>query len=155
MEQLELTFSAEDSPARTSQWLDAALVVRHPRPLDPQDLQSLLALAEEKNLQLYLQPKGPDSRKRVNGDQQRLYFQLAEQQLRLGFHPGDFTQINADINQAMVTQALALLQPEANDRILDLFCGLGNFTLPLATRAGQVVGVEGSEQMVQRVEHVL
>jgi 23S rRNA (uracil1939-C5)-methyltransferase len=70
--------------------------------------------------------------------------------LRFQFEPLDFIQINGGLNQLMVTRALELLDPQAEDNVLDLFCGLGNFTIPLATRAGQVTGIEGSEQMVER-----
>jgi 23S rRNA (uracil1939-C5)-methyltransferase len=70
--------------------------------------------------------------------------------LTMAFHPNDFTQVNAGINQRMVKLALDLLDPKPEDRVLDLFCGLGNFTLPLATMAREVVGVEGVDAMVQR-----
>jgi 23S rRNA (uracil1939-C5)-methyltransferase len=70
--------------------------------------------------------------------------------LRFQFDPLDFIQVNGGLNLQMVTRALALLDPQPGDRILDLFCGLGNFTLPLAQRAGQVTGLEGSQEMVER-----
>jgi 23S rRNA (uracil1939-C5)-methyltransferase len=75
---------------------------------------------------------------------------LPDFDLRMAFHPSDFTQVNGDINRSMIAQALELLSPGPGDRVLDLFCGLGNFTLPLARRAASVCGVEGSQEMVLR-----
>lgn len=132
---------------------DSALLIRHPKPLHPDDQSALVALCAQQACQLYLQPAGIDSVHRVLGEgAERLHYQLdhIEQPLTLAFHPTDFTQINATINAAMVEQALALLEPGKGDRILDLFCGLGNFTLPLAQCAGEVIGVEGSTAMVER-----
>ncbi|OMH38393.1 hypothetical protein BGP75_08180 [Motiliproteus sp. MSK22-1] len=150
---------------------DAAIVLRHPRPLASNDLKAFDQLARRQNTQLYLQPGDIDSIYRHGEGQERLYYNLhlprhvgsaeniqenqdnrdqPEKSLVLGYHPSDFTQVNAAINQKMVTQALELLEPNNQDRILDLFCGLGNFTLPLATLAAEVVGVEGSEKMVAR-----
>ena len=81
---------------------------------------------------------------------QRLHYTLPAFGLRMAFHPLDFTQVNAAMNRSMVEAALELLAPEPEDRVLDLFCGLGNFTLPLATRCAEVHGVEGSEALVAR-----
>jgi 23S rRNA (uracil1939-C5)-methyltransferase len=81
---------------------------------------------------------------------ERLYYLLPDFNLRMAFHPLDFTQVNAGINRKMLVQALQLLDLNAEDRVLDLFCGLGNFTLPIARTAGSVVGVEGAEEMVKR-----
>jgi len=80
----------------------------------------------------------------------RLHYELPEFGLRMAFHPLDFTQVNAEINRVMIHCALELLAPAAADRVLDLFCGLGNFTLPLACRCAEVFGVEGSEALVAR-----
>lgn len=130
----------------------AALVFRHLAPLSEADLAAMVAFGQSQDLHIYLQPKGPDSVHRIwplEGEE-RLSYSLDSFGVRLFFHPMDFTQVNAEINQQMVSQALDWLDPQPEERVLDLFCGLGNFTLPLATRAGQVVGVEGDETMVVR-----
>ncbi|WP_210396848.1 23S rRNA (uracil(1939)-C(5))-methyltransferase RlmD [Motiliproteus sediminis] len=134
---------------------DSALLIRHPKPLHATDQAALIDLCQQQGCQLYLQPTDSDSIHRVQGSgPERLHYGYQsgddDAPLTLAFHPGDFTQVNATINQAMITRALTLLEPNADDRLLDLFCGLGNFTLPLAQRAGAVVGVEGSAAMVTR-----
>jgi len=129
-----------------------ALVFRHLQELDPHDLGLLETFAAVHTLDLYLQPAGPDTVHRLvpaTGDE-RLYYTLPEFNLSLAFHPQDFTQVNPGINRQMLARALDLLDPQPGDRVLDLFCGLGNFTLPLATRAAEVTGVEGSAAMVAR-----
>ncbi len=131
---------------------EVALVIRHMAPLTEDDQDRLQQFAQTHELALYLQPKGPDSVHRLwplTGDD-RLHYALPAYGLTMGFHPLDFTQVNADINRAMLDQALQWLDPQPGDRVLDLFCGLGNFTLPLATLAREVVGVEGDEAMVVR-----
>jgi 23S rRNA (uracil1939-C5)-methyltransferase len=129
-----------------------AFVVRHLDPLSPADHDALLAFCRQHGIHLYLQPGGEASVHRVwpEGGVERLHYRLPAFDVELAFHPNDFTQVNPFINERMVTQALALLDPKPEDRVLDLFCGLGNFTLPLARRAGSVVGVEGAEAMVVR-----
>jgi 23S rRNA (uracil1939-C5)-methyltransferase len=82
--------------------------------------------------------------------EERLYYELPEFGLKIGFHPSDFTQVNADINRAMLNKALSLLELNEEDTVLDLFCGLGNFTLPLATRCQHVIGIEAAQEMVDR-----
>lgn len=129
-----------------------ALVVRHMKPLPPADVEKLVQFCQQRQFHLYLQPGGPDSIHKVwpEDNDLRLHYKLDEFGLTLQFHPIDFTQVNPQINQKMVHQAIEFLDPQPNERILDLFCGLGNFTLPLATRAAHVVGVEGDEAMVVR-----
>lgn len=131
---------------------EVALVFRHMEPLPPADIQALVDFSRERGWQLYLQPGGPDSVHRVWPAEgaDRLHYALADFGLKLAFHPMDFTQVNAGINRRMVKLALDLLDPQPGERVLDLFSGLGNFTLPLATRAGEVVGVEGSQAMADR-----
>ena len=130
----------------------AALVLRNLEPLLQSDLDALLDYVKARNLHLYLQPGGPASVYRVWPEQgeDRLSYRLEEFGVTLKFHPTDFTQVNAGINRQMVSRALQWLDPQPHERVLDLFCGLGNFTLPLATKAGHVVGVEGDEAMVVR-----
>lgn len=135
-----------------------ALIFRHLVELVPEDVQALIDFCAERHWQCYLQPGGYETVHRLwpAEGRDRLHYQLPDfvastgQALTLAFHPNDFTQVNAGINRRMVKLALDLLDPQPEDRVLDLFCGLGNFTLPLATRAREVIGVEGVETMVQR-----
>lgn len=131
---------------------DCALVFRHLQPLSAGDLSALAQFGEQHRLAIYLQPKGPDSVHKYYpaGGPDRLYYHLPEFALTLAFHPMDFTQVNAGINRLMLQRALELLALEPTDRVLDLFCGLGNFTLPIARKAQQVIGVEGAAMMVER-----
>ncbi|MCQ6263272.1 23S rRNA (uracil(1939)-C(5))-methyltransferase RlmD [Alcanivorax sp. MM125-6] len=134
-----------------------ALVFRHLDPLPATDLAKLVAFCQDKGLQLYLQPGNESTVHRVWPEQgeERLYYRHAPhgpdtEGAELAFHPTDFTQVNAEINRRMVPLALDLLEVEAHHQVLDLFCGLGNFTIPAARRAARVVGVEGSDAMVER-----
>jgi len=122
------------------------------KPLAESDTQSLLQFAQEHDIHLYLQPGGNDTVHKVFPAEgaERLHYYLPEFDLQLNFHPMDFTQINAGINRKIISQALALLELSEDDTVLDLFCGLGNFTLAAARRAKTVVGVEGSQEMVLR-----
>lgn len=113
------------------------------------DRDALAAFGRDHALFVYLQPGGPDSVAPL-GETAELVYALPDFDLRLGFLPSDFTQVNSEINRQMVSHALALLEVGADDRVLDLFCGVGNFTLPLAMCAKQVVGVEGDAGLVAR-----
>ncbi len=130
----------------------AALVFRNLVTLDEHDLARLCEFGEQHGFQIYLQPGGYESVTLLwpTPLESMLSYGLPEYNLEMFFLPTDFTQVNADLNRAMIRRALVLLDPQSEDRILDLFCGLGNFTLPLARHAGQVVGVEGDEKLVQR-----
>lgn len=132
--------------------LRTALIIRHLEPLPEDDLGQLVEFAAAHEFDLYLQPGGPATVHKVwpEASEERLAYGLAEFGLEMRFHPNDFTQVNPGINRRMVALAVELMQIEPGDRVLDLFCGLGNFTLPLATRAAEVVGVEGDEAMVAR-----
>ena len=131
---------------------EAALVLRHLRPLEHDDLNRLAAFATLWNLQMYLQPAGADSVHRLypRHGPERLHFHLSGFGLRLAFHPMDFLQVNAAVNRLAVNRVIDLLQLESGDRVLDLFCGIGNFSLPVATRCAEVIGIEGSDEMVAR-----
>ena len=134
---------------------EIALLVRHTEKLSQQDVNQLKQFALNKQWQLYLQPEGAESLHRVDDPTaaMRLHYHLDDFDLKFGFSPLDFTQVNSTINPQMVKLACDLLQLQQGERVLDLFCGLGNFTLPLARCVGetrQVVGVEGSEEMVRR-----
>lgn len=124
-----------------------ALLVRHVAPLPAQDLARLQAFCEQANAQLWLQGEGEPAPVEPAAP---LSFALAPWQLELAWRPGDFVQVNAQVNTAMIEQALAWLAPQADERVLDLFCGLGNFALPLARQAREVVAVEGVQAMVDR-----
>ncbi|MDJ0834093.1 MAG: 23S rRNA (uracil(1939)-C(5))-methyltransferase RlmD [Gammaproteobacteria bacterium] len=127
------------------------LVLRHLQPLSAADRQQLLAFAEASGFWLQLQPHGPDSVQPLYPAEQVLRFRpLADSDIAIRFHATDFTQVNAGINQQMVRQALDHLDLQPQDKVLDLFCGLGNFTLPMARLAAQVTGIEGDPAMVQR-----
>jgi len=127
-----------------------ALVVRHLDPLGEGDLQRLREYARGSGLHVYLQGGGPESVLALEPADSVLSYHLPEQQVEIRFLPNDFTQVNSVINRQMVARVLELLALEANDSVLDLFCGLGNFTLPMARFAGRVTGVEGVAGLVQR-----
>lgn len=127
----------------------AALVVRHMESLSAGDTEKLLNFAREFNFELYLQPAGPQTVHKVLGERD-LFYTHPHFATRVGFAPLDFIQVNQALNRKMVTHALDLLAVKSTDTVLDLFCGLGNFTLPLARQAAQVIGVEGEQAMVER-----
>ena len=125
----------------------AALLLRHTAPLGEADLQRLRAFCAEHQAQLWLHGAGEPE---PDVPEQRLGYRLEPWNLELQYRPGDFVQVNGAVNQAMVEQALDWLAPQTGERVLDLFCGLGNFALPLAQRVGEVVAVEGVQAMVAR-----
>ena len=127
-----------------------ALVFRHLEPLSAGDREKLADYARGSGIAVMLQPAGPDSIVALEPDSPALSFGLPEFDLDLAFGPSDFIQVNARMNRSMVQRALELLAPGPGDRVLDLFCGLGNFTLPIARRAGQCVGVEGDAALVAK-----
>jgi 23S rRNA (uracil1939-C5)-methyltransferase len=128
-----------------------AMVVRHLRPLTASDHAAWLSFCQARDWHLYFQPSGLDSVHKVWPEGiDRLTYALPTFDLQLQFHPLDFIQVNRGMNEKLIEHALQLLKPQAHERVLDLFCGLGNFTLPLARLAGHVVGVEGSADLVAR-----
>jgi 23S rRNA (uracil1939-C5)-methyltransferase len=127
-----------------------AMVLRHLEPLTEADLQRLRAFAAEHGVQWWLQSKGPDTVHRLETGGPELAYALPEFGIHMPFKPTDFTQVNPHINRVLVTRALRLLDARANERVIDWFCGLGNFTLPIATKAREALGIEGSETLVQR-----
>ncbi len=127
-----------------------ALVLRHLEPLSAADAERLRHFGAAHGVQWWLQPKGPDTVHRLDEGGPVLAYRLPEFGLTMPFKPTDFTQVNAHINRVLVQRAVNLLAPEPHERVIDWFCGLGNFTLPLATRARQVLGIEGSETLVAR-----
>jgi len=131
-----------------------ALTVRHLQPLSDTDQHAWQAFAQQHHFAIYLQPGGADSVRPLWPPQgAHLAFSLPQWQLELQFAPLDFIQVNAELNQHMIAQALHLLDAKAEDRVLDLFCGLGNFSLPLAKCVREVVGVEGDNGLVSRARN--
>jgi 23S rRNA (uracil1939-C5)-methyltransferase len=144
--QIELAIGeSEDGP------LDA-LVLRILSPLSEKDLLELSAFAARHRVELYTQPQGPASVQRLTPGERRLTYALPDFGVRFEFEPTDFTQVNAELNRVLVRRAIAWLRPEPGDEIADFFCGLGNFTLPIARRGADVVGVESSRTLVRRAE---
>ena len=128
-----------------------ALVLRILEPLSARDEKLLREFADRHDVVFYLQPKGPDTALRFYPkDGPRLSYSLPEFGLEFDFRPTDFTQVNHAVNRVLVRQALRLLNPQPGERIADMFCGLGNFTLPIARSGALVVGVEGSPGLVAR-----
>ena len=126
-----------------------ALVFRHLLPLARSDRDRLAAYGRERDLQIWLQPGGPETAAPLAGED-RLHYRLPEEGVELGFRATDFIQVNAEVNRRAVALALELLAPAPDEGVLDLFCGLGNFSLPLARRAGRVLGLEGEAGLVAR-----
>ncbi len=128
-----------------------ALVLRHLEPLSESDLQQLKPFAANHHVQWWLQSKGPDTVRLMDAnDPQQLAYDLPEFGIHMPFKPTDFTQVNPYINRVLVSRALRLLDVQSHERVIDWFCGLGNFTLPLATQAREVLGIEGSDTLVAR-----
>ncbi len=124
------------------------VVLRHMKALDEQDQAALEAFAKEQQVSLYLMPQS-DVLNRVVGDQAH----YLETGVTIPFEPNNFIQVNQDVNQKMVEQALNWLDLTVEDRVLDLFCGLGNFSLPMAKKVRSVIGVEGVDAMVEKATH--
>jgi 23S rRNA (uracil1939-C5)-methyltransferase len=127
-----------------------ALVLRHLEPLSDDDVTRLRAFAAQQGVQWWLQSKGPDTVKLLDEGGPLLSYGLPDFGITMPFKPTDFTQVNPHINRVLVTRALRLLDAQKHERVIDWFCGLGNFTLPIATQAGEVLGIEGSETLVAR-----
>jgi 23S rRNA (uracil1939-C5)-methyltransferase len=127
-----------------------ALVLRHLEPLSDGDKALLRAFAVQQQVQWWLQPKGPDTVHLLEEGGAPLSYGLPDFGIHMPFRPTDFTQVNPFINRVLVARALRLLQAQKSERVIDWFCGLGNFTLPIATQAAQVLGIEGAETLVAR-----
>lgn len=127
------------------------LVFRNLLALSADDRRRLAAFADEHCVQVWLQPGGPDTVHRLHPTQApELSYSIPEFDVTLTFRPTDFVQVNVYINRLLIRRAMQLLDPRPGERIADLFCGLGNFSLPIARSGATVVGVEGSESLVQR-----
>jgi 23S rRNA (uracil1939-C5)-methyltransferase len=129
-----------------------ALVLRHLEPLSEGDVAKLREFAAQQGVQWWLQAKGPDTVKLLDEGGEPLAYGLPEFGITMPFKPTDFTQVNPHINRVLVARALRLLDVQKTDRVIDWFCGLGNFTLPLAMLAREVLGIEGSDTLVARAK---
>ncbi len=129
-----------------------ALVFRHLEPLTDSDQQKLIAFSQAHQLDIYLQPGGPDTIHALWPEKPVLRYHLKKYDLSYDFLPSDFVQVNADINQQMVSKVLELLLLDPNVNVLELFCGLGNFTLPIAKAVSTVVAVEGDKGLIERAK---
>ena len=128
----------------------AALVFRHLLPLTEADHAALRGFADQHGIHVWLQPAGPDSAHPFHPAESNLYYELPDFGVRVHFRPTDFTQVNHAVNRLLVARAVELLDPQPGERIADLFCGLGNFSLPIARRGAQVIGFEGSRELLER-----
>jgi 23S rRNA (uracil1939-C5)-methyltransferase len=129
-----------------------ALVLRNLAPFSSDDEQTLVAFAERHEVDLYIQPGGPASVRPLCPPARRLAYTLPDFGVTIDFAPIDFTQVNASMNRVLVRRAIALLEPRPGEAIADFFCGVGNFTLPIARRCATVLGVEGSRELVRRAD---
>jgi len=130
-----------------------ALVLRVMEPPSPADEAALRAFADEHEIQFWLQSKGPETITPFHPlNAPALAYSLPEFNISMPFAPSEFTQVNSALNRVMISRAIRLLDPQPHERIADLFCGLGNFTLPIARSGAQVLGIEGSEALVKRAK---
>lgn len=128
-----------------------ALVFRHLDPLEGQDLEALRRFADAHGVAVWLQPGGPETARPLHpADPDPLYYDLPEYGVRIRFAPTDFTQVNASVNRVLVSRAVRLLDPKPGERVADLYCGLGNFALPLARAGAAVLGLDANAALVAR-----
>jgi len=129
---------------------ELAIIVRHLVPLTASDENLLSAFGQKHKLSIYLQAKGPDTCFCLYPDSEsRLSYHVPEYNIEIFFTPADFIQVNTELNRQMIRQAMDMLDPQTDDVILDLFCGLGNFSLPMAGKSACVIGVDFSESLIQ------
>ncbi len=124
-------------------------IIRHLVPFTSDDEAMLIEFAKLNNIEIYLQPKGPNTIIPLwPTSDSLLTYRIEQSDITIHFRPTSFTQVNSEINQKMISQVIKYLEPTKNDRVLDLFCGLGNFTLPIAKHAKKVIGIEGDDILV-------
>jgi 23S rRNA (uracil1939-C5)-methyltransferase len=147
--QVELAVGVDEAGAER-----VVLVLRVLQSPTAEDRHRLDRFAQENAIEFWLQPAGPETARPMReGADPALRLALPEHQVSLPFGPTDFTQVNHRINEILVRRALRLLEPQAAEHVVDFFCGLGNFTLPLARRCELAVGIEGSAPLVARAQH--
>lgn len=134
---------------------DTALIIRHLTALPNNDIEKLMTFAQQFHFKLYLQPEGIDSIHLINpaNANELMRYSITHENIELFYHPVQFTQINPVVNQQMIALAIELLALEPTDTVLDLFCGIGNFTLPIARHVLSIVGVEGDASAIQQAIH--
>jgi len=130
-----------------------AMIVRHLAPFSSDDVLALKRFSDAHDVAIYLQSKGPDTIERLTPTTHALHYTLAQFGLRLAFQPDHFIQVNRAINEQLIDQALEYLALDSDARVLDLFCGLGNFSLPMAQQAKHVTGVEGAQALVEQARY--
>jgi 23S rRNA (uracil1939-C5)-methyltransferase len=155
--QIELAVGERLTPRALAADIDAerlvhALVLRILEPLSLSDEAKLVAFADAHGVEFWLQPGGPDTVAPFYPPGATLAYTLPEFDIAVPFSPTDFTQVNAAMNRVLVRRALQLLGPSPGERVADFFCGLGNFTLPIARRGAHAIGVEGNKALVARAE---
>lgn len=132
---------------------DCVLAFRVLEPATDEDKEIMRAFGQQHNISMCLQSKGPDTIKPIEGDPEVIpTYSLPDQGITFHFKPAMFTQVNYEINRQMVNRVMQEMDFNEQDRVLDLFCGLGNFTLPIATKAGHVVGIEGDQPLVNHAK---
>lgn len=128
-----------------------ALIIRHLKQLSAEEIDAFSNFAQQHSIQIYLQPKGLDSiHPLYPAKPETLFYKLEAQNLKLEFHPAQFIQVNAAVNAKLIDLAIDFLNCQDNETVLDLFCGIGNFSLALAKTAGKVIGIEGDKTAVER-----
>ncbi|QWD73023.1 23S rRNA (uracil(1939)-C(5))-methyltransferase RlmD [Polynucleobacter sp. UB-Raua-W9] len=155
MPQIEIAVGEPEDPSSNDLKKNipvTALVLRNLLPLTNADEQLLRAFADQHQVWIWLQPKGIETVAPFYPETGKLCYRLPEFEIEMPFKPTDFTQVNHMMNRALVSRAIRLLEVKVTDRVLDLFCGLGNFTLPLARKAKQVLGIEGLETLTTRAK---
>ena len=128
----------------------AVCVIRHLDPLSSEDLGAIEAFAARHRVGIWLQPGGPDTARPLLDPTSELHYSLEDGAIRLSFSPLDFVQVNAEVNRALVRRVVSMLAPVRGEKVLDAYCGLGNFSLPLAARGADVTGLEAAGAMVDR-----
>ncbi len=130
-----------------------ALVFRILEDLTPEDRDKLAVYGQQQQMEIYVQRNGPNHIELIHGCGELLNYKLDDFDMTFWFQPVEFTQVNLEINRKMIARVVDLMQPDSDDTVLDLYCGIGNLTLPIARQAGSVVGVEGAETSVERANY--
>lgn len=131
---------------------ETALILHHTKPLTESDETKIKHFSQKNSFQFYLQTQGRSSATKFYPQDDQAFLSYSVEDVYFQFHPADFTQINPELNRKMVAQALKLLDLQPTDHVLDLYCGIGNFSLPIAKRVASVTGVEGVDDMVKRAQ---
>lgn len=155
MPQIEIAVGEPEEPGSDDPQKNTpvtALVFRNLQPLTAADENVMRAFADQHRVWIWLQPKGIESVAPFYPETGKLCYRLPEFEIEMPFKPADFTQVNHLMNRSLVSRAVRLLEVRPTDRVLDLFCGIGNFTLPLARKAAQVLGIEGLATLTERAK---